>query len=125
MESQVTSLEMSKELKEAGFEVKTEFWWADMSDEKYTLTVLRGGELFSAHGSNFMEPLADDADDIPAYTFQQLGQWTLDHRINTARRGGTATLNKLYNKAKASFQPDDMARYILAVDKLLGIFNDR
>lgn len=57
MEDQVTSLKISKQLKEAGFERQSSFWWILRHDGKYTL-----GQIY--------QPLAKSK--YPAYTFQQL-----------------------------------------------------
>ena len=64
MEDQVTSLEMSKKLKEAGFEVGTSFLWSD-------------GDRYPKewHLIYVLGPSATGGWVLPAYTFQQLYEY--------------------------------------------------
>lgn len=62
LETQVTTLEMSKKLAEAGFEAETPFWWVEFWREpKYRLRI-------ASHRDDYVF----DGSSKPAYTFQQL-----------------------------------------------------
>ena len=66
LEEQVTSLELSKRLKELGFKQESLFWWCESVSKEYLL------EYY------VFKPAYEGNDCIPAYTVAELGEMLLN-----------------------------------------------